>query len=235
MVLEVIGAGFGRTGTYSLYKALEELGYTTHHMSVLVGDPTQDATKWSRAYKKEDFAPEEWHEVYKTWTAAVDWPTCEFYKELSEVYPNAKVILTVRSPESWYKSMCNTIFKLYHKRLDENYAYEGHMGSVSKMLVDIALDGALLDHDRMSDEKYICSLFQKHVDEVIRTIPADRLLVLELGSGWEPLCSFLGKPVPDKPYPRTNSSDEFQTTRKLAHDRCTAALAAKEAAATEAQ
>ncbi|KAI8066492.1 hypothetical protein BC940DRAFT_334081 [Gongronella butleri] len=99
------------------------------------------------------------------------------------------------SPESWYKSMCNTIFKLFRQRLDENYAYEGHLGLVFKMLADIALDGALLDHDRMNDEKYICSRFQKHVDEVIRTIPADRLLVFELGSGWEPLCKFLGKSV----------------------------------------
>jgi len=51
--------------------------------------------------------------------------------------------------------------------------------------------------------------FSAHVNAVKTTIPSDQLLVFEAGDGWEPLCSFLGVPVPDGPYPRTNDRVEF--------------------------
>ncbi len=41
------------------------------------------------------------------------------------------------------------------------------------------------------------------------TIAPDRLLVFEAAQGWEPLCAFLDVPVPDQPFPRTNSREEF--------------------------
>jgi hypothetical protein len=59
------------------------------------------------------------------------------------------------------------------------------------------------------DKKFLCELFNNRIEEVKRIIPAHRLLVLEIGSGWEPLCQFLGKEVPDEPYPRTNDRDAF--------------------------
>ncbi|KAI8066491.1 P-loop containing nucleoside triphosphate hydrolase protein [Gongronella butleri] len=224
-MLEVIGAGFGRTGTHSLHLALNKLGYKTHHMVELLGDPTQDPSVWSHAYDHPNSPDTDWERVYGNYTAAVDFPTCTFYKELSEVYPDAKIILTVRSAESWYKSMSNTIFKSIKERkaaMKEGAVFEGHAGEVMKMMGKTAVGGAFFgDTAKLDDAEAVMKLFNDHIEEVKRTIPAERLLVLELGSGWEPLCNFLGKPIPDEEYPRSNSSDEFHTVSSNAMEKGT--------------
>ena len=53
-------------------------------------------------------------------------------------------------------------------------------------------------------------VFNEHNEEVKRHVPADKLLVFTSKDGWEPLCAFLGVPVPDKPFPHVNDSDEFK-------------------------
>ncbi|ORX53566.1 hypothetical protein DM01DRAFT_1336109 [Hesseltinella vesiculosa] len=208
MPLEVIGAGFGRTGTTSLWAALDKLGYKTHHMRTLFMDDTQDVTVWENAFENPGSPDTDWEKVYSQFTAAVDHPTANFYKELSEVYPDAKVILTVRSAESWIKSVRNTIFK--HFETDE--FPPGHLGNVMRMTRKTSFGGDLLTVEgkaKIADDAYMTKLFNDHIEEVKRTISADRLLVLNLGDGWEPLCHFLGKAVPDEPYPKTNSTEEF--------------------------
>ncbi|KAI8066493.1 P-loop containing nucleoside triphosphate hydrolase protein [Gongronella butleri] len=225
-MLEVIGAGFGRTGTHSLYLALNKLGsYKTHHMVELLGDPTQDPSVWSHAYDRPNSPDTDWERVYGNYTAAVDFPTCTFYKELSEVYPDTKIILTVRSAESWYKSMSNTIFKNIKARkaaMKKGAVFEGHAGEVMKMMGKTAMGGTFFgDPAKLDDAEAVMKIFNDHIEEVKRTIPAERLLVLELGSGWEPLCNFLGKPIPDEEYPRSNSSDEFHTVSRNALEKGT--------------
>jgi hypothetical protein len=61
----------------------------------------------------------------------------------------------------------------------------------------------------LNDRAYMTDYFRRHTDEVLRTIPPERLLVYEAGQGWEPLCKFLGVDVPDTPYPSENSRAEF--------------------------
>jgi hypothetical protein len=60
----------------------------------------------------------------------------------------------------------------------------------------------------------VIAAFERHNAEVIATIPPERLLVFEAVQGWAPLCDFLGVPVPDTPFPRTNSREEFWTHRE---------------------
>ena len=64
-----------------------------------------------------------------------------------------------------------------------------------------------------SSNRFAKSVFESHNQAVRDAIPADRLLVYETGSGWEPLCTFLDCPVPDIPYPRVNSTEEFNAPR----------------------
>lgn len=131
-------------------------------------------------------------------------------KELSEKYPNAKVILTVRSPESWFKSIHNTIFKDLKIKLTES---EGRRNEVYKMLGHVCFGGIIeKDFDKIYDEAYMCKVFTDHIEEVKSTIPRERLLVMNMGDGWGPLCDFLNKPVPDQPYPVTNSTEDFKNT-----------------------
>jgi hypothetical protein len=63
--------------------------------------------------------------------------------------------------------------------------------------------------NRMHDRAFMTDYFRRHTEEVKRTIPPERLLVYEAGQGWEPLCQFLGLPVPETSYPNENSRAEF--------------------------
>lgn len=54
------------------------------------------------------------------------------------------------------------------------------------------------------------AIFNAWNEEVQRTVPPDRLLVFEVKDGWEPLCRFLGVPVPSTPFPHANKGDSFE-------------------------
>src|SRR5262249_34691649 len=98
MPLKVIGAGLPRTGTNSLQIALEQLGFgPCHHMYELLADPSQWPS-WLRVYDGEHV---DWEELYRGYNSAVDAPSAFLWRELAAAYPDAKVILTVRSPEDW--------------------------------------------------------------------------------------------------------------------------------------
>ncbi|KAL0084758.1 P-loop containing nucleoside triphosphate hydrolase protein [Phycomyces blakesleeanus] len=207
MPLKIIGAGFGRTGTNSLRLALETLGYRTHHMIKALSDITQDPLVWERAFNDPENHPDEWESVYGNYDAAIDWPTVTHYKELMKKYPDAKIILTTRSAESWYKSMNNTIFMKMHS----NYVEElpEHPRLFLKSQQKIMLNGYLKDDlSKSHNKEELCRMFEEHNEEVKRLVPPEKLLVLELGEGWDRLCEFLGVSVPGTPYPNTNSSGE---------------------------
>lgn len=197
MTLQVVGAGYGRTGTVSLKLALEQLGYAPcHHMTEIFAHPEQ-VPFWDRAAQGERM---NWDEVFSSYKASCDWPSCAFYKELADFYPQSKVILTLRDPQSWYKSVAATIMRSMSKPKPGQFALPGIFGP---LLIGEKTFGNDLSEAHMID------VFNRHNEEVKRTIPANRLLVFQASEGWEPLCKFLGKPVPDAPYPKANSTDEF--------------------------
>ncbi|HJW40481.1 MAG TPA: sulfotransferase, partial [Rhizomicrobium sp.] len=112
MSLKVIGAGFGRTGTRSLKEALEMLGFgPCHHMVEVFMHPEQ-VPLWDRAALGE---MKNWEEIFAAYNSSCDWPSCSFYKELADFYPDAKVILTLRDPKSWFKSVSSTIMPAMKK------------------------------------------------------------------------------------------------------------------------
>ncbi|KAI8098790.1 P-loop containing nucleoside triphosphate hydrolase protein [Halteromyces radiatus] len=205
MPLEVIGAGYGRTGTMSLLKALQILGYRTHHGLSILEDDSADLGVFHRAYDHPDTHEDEWEKVYGDYTASLDFPSAAFYKELSEKYPDAKVILTIRPAEDWFKSMQKTILKEFAETPMTIGAE-----AMTKFLSHITFNGKLGKHlEKPADKEYMCQLFNDHTEQVKKTIPADRLLILHLGDGWEPLCRFLGKDIPNEPYPHKNTTDDF--------------------------
>jgi hypothetical protein len=110
MTVEVIGAGWGRTGTSSLKKALEILGYDpTYHMVEV--HKNKDCDFWINAYEKK--GPLDFEKVFnrpgKKYRANCDVPSATFWEEQLKQYPDAKVILTKRDAEKWYKSCSETI------------------------------------------------------------------------------------------------------------------------------
>ena len=197
MTLKVIGAGFGRTGTLSLKLAIEKLGLgPCHHMMEVFGKPEHIAL-WQRAADGHEV---DWAEVFEGYEAAVDWPVCAFWRELAEVYPEAKFILSKRDANKWFDSASATIFAGMKKFDGEN----PHGKMVNTLIVNNTF------HGDVSDREAAISIFERHNQEVIATLPPERLLVFEASQGWQPLCDFLEVPVPDEPYPRTNSTEDFQ-------------------------
>src|SRR5262245_55962758 len=109
MGLRVICAGLSRTGTFSLKRALEQLGVgRCYHMHELFGHP-EHAAQWERAARGEAV---DWEGLFAGYAAAADAPACLFWRELCEFYPDAKVILTVRDPSEWYASMRSTVVEV---------------------------------------------------------------------------------------------------------------------------
>ena len=195
MALLLIGAGFGRTGTMSMKAALEtlELG-PCHHMVEVNNKPEQrDIWRAIAAGKSQD-----WDTAFAGYKSAVDWPSAFFWRELSQYYPQAKILLTVRTAESWYTSMTNTIFPLIATSADTD--------GVAVKLIRERVFGDVLD-----DKAYAIAIFEQHIAEVQASFDDERLLTYTVGDGWEPLCRFLGTAVPDIPFPSSNSTEEFKS------------------------
>lgn len=199
MSLKVIGAGLGRTGTMSLKLALEQLGLgRCHHMMEVFARPG-DIDGWRRAGEGEAV---DWEALFDGFTCAVDWPSAEFYALLAKRYPDAKVILTTRDADSWFKSTQATIFA------DPDFA--GSPPGFAAMVA--AVIGKKFD-GRLHDRDHCVAVYERHNAEVRATIPPERLLEYQSGQGWGPLCDFLGVPVPAAAYPKVNSTEEFVQRR----------------------
>ena len=195
MTLQVIGAGFGRTGTLSLKLALERLGFgPCYHMVEVFRNP--DAVEWWNA--AADGRPD-WARIFTGYRACVDWPAATFYAALAETYPQAKVILTTRDPEDWFRSTQATIFPR-ETPPDTDAPFDQMFRKVIGRLFD----------QRMREHDHVIDVFNRHNAEVKQRIPPARLLEYNVAEGWTPLCEFLGVPVPDEPMPRTNTTEEFQ-------------------------
>ena len=204
--MKVIGAGFGRTGTLSLKVALEELGFgPCYHMTELINRP-RHATFWQQAIHRQ---PVDWRAFFQPYQSTVDWPGCTFYRELMAVYPDAKVLLTVREPSKWYNSTEQTIYSVEEsipRWLRLLLAVVSGNFQVADKLI---WQGTF--HGRFADRAYAIEVFQQHIVEVKQVVPAERLLVYDVQEGWEPLCRFLGVPVPEgKPFPHLNDTRQFQ-------------------------
>jgi hypothetical protein len=202
MTLGIIGAGLGRTGTLSLRIALEQLGFgPCYHMLEVFKRPDHIAA-WTRAAEGESV---DWDETFREFGSAVDWPTCAFYRELSDHFRAAKVILTVRDPDRWYRSAADTIFPtMLADPPADNEVLQGWSRMVRKLIRENAFS------DRLHDKAHAISVYEKHNEEVQNAISPSRLLVYEVAQGWEPLCEFLGVPVPEAPFPQANTTDEFR-------------------------
>jgi hypothetical protein len=205
MPIQVIGAGLGRTGTLSLKAALEELGFAKCYHMVEVRARMDDARTWDAAARGE---PVDWERLFAGYRATVDVPSCMFYRELLEKYPDAKVILTVRDPERWYDSMRQTIY-FARTAFPRWAAVLDPRMRVFRRMIDRLWDKMF--RGRFEDRASAIDSFNRHNEQVRRDVPADRLLVYEISQGWSPLCAFLGVPFPEgKPFPHLNDAAEFR-------------------------
>lgn len=205
MVLEVIGAGFGRTGTLSLKTALERLGFgPCYHMIELMRH-AEHIHRWETALAGRPC----WKEVFAGYRATVDWPGVSFWRSLVDAYPEAKVILTVRDPQRWHASVRNTFLSSLESNDGPTFLKDAGLPAEDIERLGQVI-GKLGFREFLHDEESAVAEFERHAAEVRKYVASDRLLVYEVSQGWEPLCEFLGVEAPaQEPFPRLNDSASF--------------------------
>jgi hypothetical protein len=207
--LKIIGAGFGRTGTLSLKEALQLLGFgPCYHMLELFEHP-QHIPYWEAAVHNEQV---DWDAIFQGYQATVDWPSCTFYKHLLAAYPSAKVLLSVRDPEQWYESVKSTVYRVSSSTqasfaASPLFTIPPNVAAVQPVVNQLVWNDTF--HNRFEEKEYAIAVFNQHNEEVKRSVPSEKLLVYQVKEGWEPLCAFLGVPVPDVPFPRLNDRGSF--------------------------
>lgn len=211
-MLDVIGAGFGRTGTLSLKLALEQLGFNPcYHMSEVAAPRPGYNDGHLNAW--HDFAVTgkamDWRWLLKGYRACVDFPTCIYYRELMEVFPRARVVLTTRDPDRWFKSWA-TLWSAVDVVNDS-----ARVIHAQKFFPFVE---ALLRKKRFGGEierQSSIAAFNAHIEQVKSAVPAERLLVFNVEQGWRPLCKFLAVGIPDGPFPHANEGDGMLDKLKL--------------------
>ncbi len=201
MTLSVIGAGFGRTGTNSIKKALEQLGLgPCHHMEEVFENRAQ-LPHWQLA---ADGQTVNWEEVFEGYHSTIDWPSAHYWRELAAYYPEAKVLLSVRPFERWWSSFTGTIKQVLENK---DTITDEHTRAVASMAYTIIAEDTF--SGMMSDKDTAYLAYQKRIDDVKQAISADRLLIFDVSEGWGPLCAFLNLPEPQVDFPRSNSTVDF--------------------------
>ena len=201
--LQVLGAGFGRTGTYTLKRALEILGYgPCYHMAEEMAQPSHDGP-WLEALGG---APEAALGLLDAYPAAVDWPALFLWREALARWPGLKIILTERDPEAWYASAARTIVATMETPLSPGDGIRpSHRALTRAMILERTFGG------RFHDKAQALAVYEAHRRAVRAAVPPVQLLRFDVEAGWGPLCAFLGLTQPAEAFPRENSSAAFST------------------------
>jgi len=213
MPLQVIGAGFGRTGTLSTYTALKQLGFPCYHMVEVMENKANKGHLdfWRDVANTPAGTPHDWEKVFANYTAAVDNPACCVWRELMVAYPDAKVLLTLhpRGAKAWYESTIDTIYftenRWQFKLLRYFAPFIRKMGDMVRKLV-----WQRNHRGTMDDPERAIAHYQQHIEEVKAAVPPEKLLIFQADEGWAPLCAFLGVPVPAGPFPNVNDRAQIK-------------------------
>lgn len=218
MPLQIVGAGFGRTGTMSTYTALNQLGFPCYHMMEVLGNPANKGTHldfWRDVADAPAAPRQDWERVFGPYTASVDNPACCVWRELIRFYPDAKVLLTLhpKGADAWYESVMETIYFTENtwqfKVLKAVTPFGRKFGAMSKKLI-----WQHLHRHTMPDRAKATAFYNQHIEEVTAAVPPEKLLIFTANQGWQPLCDFLGVAVPDAPFPNVNDREQFQKIKQ---------------------
>jgi len=229
--LQIIGAGLPRTGTMSLRTALDQLGYRTYHMLSVLEDGGAHAMKWADVGTGR-IPPEDVFQFLADagYNATLDYPSSEYFEDSMRLYPNAKVILTVRdNPRLWADSW-TVIMEATSIIWDRpvSLTYPNPIGFIAPIKVipmremrcsfgvrSLGLEECEMNHAHESKpDGWLEDVYKRHYEYVTSKVPPERILIFNVKQGWEPLCKFLGVPVPDTPFPRVNDSSVLQNVRR---------------------
>lgn len=211
--MQVLSLGLSRTGTASMQEAYKILGYENPYHFANIFANVKDADMWSEAMqakmnKTKPYGRAEYDQLLGHCAAVTDSPGCCMWEELVEAYPEAKVVLVERDEAKWVKSFGVLLegvlnpFGRYVLQYTDPWWF-GRVLKVSSLWIG-TLCGST---DVPTIKKNAADIYRRHYRDVRAKVPKDNLLNYQLGSGWEPLCQFLGKEVPDVPFPHRNEAD----------------------------
>jgi Sulfotransferase domain len=219
--LQVIGVGLHRTGSMSVKAALERVGYGPCYHGMEALRRCRDGDHWLAAF--EAGGAYDWSRIFAGYRATMDWPTVAFWEQLAAAYPDAKILLTERDPESWWQSHQEMFRRglAYNESLTDDQRQWAETSGWGSMQAALGRAAAGTFEGRIFDKEHCLRVFELHNERVKRTVPAERLLVYRVQEGWEPLCRFLGVDVPDEPFPHVNVGgdglvDNIDTAMRLA-------------------
>lgn len=214
MALKVIGTGLSRTGTTTLRSVLEQLGFSKCYNSGELFTHPRGIEFWENLEQGKDVDFDAFFEKYQ---AIIGFPGYIFHEKLLEKYPDAKIILSVRDPEVWYEDISKTVFYTGNDHVNKQYSAEAKkidpylsecIDRIHTMQYRIMEDGYF--EGRFQDKEYAIDRYNQWTESIIKKFPSDKLLVYQVTEGWEPVCKFLGVPVPeDVPFPHLNSPAAF--------------------------
>ncbi|HSW74602.1 MAG TPA: sulfotransferase [Candidatus Saccharimonadales bacterium] len=200
--VKIIGAGMWRTGTVSLRAALEQLtGKPCHHMTEVVAHPAT-APLWLRTAAT---GHADWPKLLGGYNACLDWPSMAFWEELSDFYPDAKVLLSIRDPEEWWHSISQTVLISAPTRQTARTPWE--------LLVVELFEKKFIG--RNPSREAAIAAYEQHNAAVRARIPAERLIEWTPADGWEPLCRALDVPVPTEDFPHLNIAADYRRKNRL--------------------
>jgi Sulfotransferase domain len=213
--MKLIGAGLPRTATSTQLLAFEQLGFgPVYHMRNLLGNLEGELPAWERLTEGDV----DWEAILGDAQSCCDWPTARYYRELAEHFPQAKVLLSVRSGKGWVNSMRETIWPMYFgdsvmrhvnaARAHVDSEWRRFLGLMTHMCWDHQTGGMAGAED--ADDAELARIMERWNDGVRASIPPERLLVWNPAEGWEPLCEFLEVPVPEGPVPNVNDTLAFR-------------------------
>lgn len=203
-MLEIIGAGFGRTGTHSVAIALDRLGFGPCYTIDEMGKNPSHHEIWQNALEGR---PVDWFALLENYQSTMEWPAVSFLPELVDRFPEAKVILTIRNPEAWYESAASTIFPALESTAQHpNLEIRRKSSLKRKLILERHFSGNYWNKSKT------IGAFQTHIRAVKVLVPKDRLLCFNVKEGWPPLCSFLGVDEPSEPFPKGNTQADFMAS-----------------------
>jgi len=213
--LKVIGAGLSRTGTLSTRAALEELlGGACYHGVVPVVERREHLPLWSAAISSGKLTQSTHCQLLQDYSAGVDYPFNLFWRQLLDLHPSAKVVLTVRDHKKLFRSLSN-IFGLYsegqrwpqswlNRVLGTPFPFLKMEGTWKSPRLGLNLYEAVL-----AGETEAITFFEDWEASVMEAVPPNRLLVFRVQEGWKPLAAFLGLPEPTHPFPNVNDTAQI--------------------------
>lgn len=192
--------------------ALNILGFPCYHGVDLIAN-IHDTEVWNMALDAKFFGQgdkltcDDWESLLGNYSAIADLPAILFAEELLRCYPKSKVILVERDIERWYKSFNEGIISsIWHPairfiaRLDSRFV--GKLASTSERWTT----GWMEARSKREMQVNARPKYKEHYEMVRRVTPSTRLLEFRLEDGWEPLCAFLGRPIPDVDFPPVNEA-----------------------------